>query len=101
MVMWREEKLIDQMEKYYTRAKNLEAYCNKKGKDLIVCNGSLNYLSHSIEYDRDNNEVVFYSQDKGGKSTFFVIDLDMLEEKRLYFKCDRKYFALELGIKIF
>lgn len=99
--MWNNEKFINQMENYYKRAMNLKAYCNKKGKDLTLSYGSLNYLAHSIEYDREDNEIVFYADENGKKSVFFVINLDLLQEKRLFFNCDRKYFALELGEKLF
>lgn len=99
--MWKLENYIDQMERYYERAKNLETYCKKKGKNLTIANGAFNSFCHSIDYNEELNVISIYGDDNGRKSLFFEIDLEMIQEKKLYFQCDRKYFALELGVKLF
>lgn len=96
-----DSKIINKMERYYERAIKLENYCNAKGKKLTISYGSLNYLSNKIIFDRENEEILFYVETDENKSLFFAIDTDMIADNTLHFRCDRKYFDLELGFKVF
>lgn len=94
-------QIFDAEMKFDRKVELLENYVKRssKKKPLILEHGCLNYrYSHHEVIEESSGNKILYIYDDTHKNPFFVVELENIIRKELYWKKDNKYNTLFIHI---